>query len=586
MRPAVQGGQAPSLLSSARLSDQDLASIAEARALLRRTRKAFEAFRAFDQARVDRIVHAGVEAGYGSASRLAELAVEETRIGSVVGKTAKNRFATRGLWAAVRGMRTCGILSEDPRRGLMEVAHPFGVVAAIIPTTNPTSTALFKALICLKSRNGMVASPHPRAARCIAESVRVIHDAAVDAGAPRDIVTCLTAVSLEGTQELMRHAETDVILATGGSGLVKEAYSSGKPAFGVGPGNVPVYVDRSADVAFTARCLVDSKTFDNGTICASEQAIVADRPIAERLLTELKARGCHVCTPAEVKQLDRIVLHRGGMNPAIVGLSAHAVAALAGFDVPPRTTVLIAPTGGVGPEFPVSHEKLCPLLAWYEVDGHEEGCRRSLEVLRYGGLGHTLVLHGKDEAVLRAFALEKPVNRLVVNSPSSQGAVGFTTELFPSMTLGCGSFGGNITSDNIGPQHLLNIKRVARAKPSYVDGTLTDEFPYLPPIASADSAPAASPWDVPFGLGVGNDPHGCVGHDTPSGGADRSAPGRPPENPARTFRPAGAFSRDDLRGIIAARLKEGAAARPSPPAGGAVAPSAPKSPPAGAGDAY
>ncbi len=566
--------------------DQDLASIAEARALLRRTRKAFEAFRAFDQARVDRIVHAGVEAGYGSASRLAELAVEETRIGSVVGKTAKNRFATRGLWAAVRGMRTCGILSEDPRRGLMEVAHPFGVVAAIIPTTNPTSTALFKALICLKSRNGMVASPHPRAARCIAESVRVIHDAAVEAGAPRDIVTCLTAVSLEGTQELMRHAETDVILATGGSGLVKEAYSSGKPAFGVGPGNVPVYVDRSADVAFTARCLVDSKTFDNGTICASEQAIVADRPIAERLLAELKARGCHVCTPAEVKQLDRIVLHRGGMNPAIVGLSAHAVAALAGFGVPPRTTVLIAPTGGVGPEFPVSHEKLCPLLAWYEVDGHEEGCRRSLEVLRYGGLGHTLVLHGKDEAVLRAFALEKPVNRLVVNSPSSQGAVGFTTELFPSMTLGCGSFGGNITSDNIGPQHLLNIKRVARAKPSYVDGTLTDEFPYLPPIASADAAPAASPWDVPFGLGVGNDPHGCVGHDTPSGGVDRSASGRPPENPARTFRPAGAFSRDDLRGIIAARLKEGAAARPSPPAGGAVAPSAPKSPPAGAGDAY
>jgi acyl-CoA reductase-like NAD-dependent aldehyde dehydrogenase len=558
------------------LTDSDLASIADARALLGRARKAFEAYRGFDQARVDRIVHAAVEAGYGAARRLAEMAVEETRLGTIPGKTAKNRFATRGLWAAIRGMRTCGILSEDPVRGVTEVAHPFGVVAAIIPTTNPTSTALFKALICLKSRNAMVASPHPRAARCIAESIRVIAEAATAAGAPADLVSCMTAVALEGTQELMRHRETDVILATGGSGLVKEAYSSGKPAFGVGPGNVPVYVDRSADPAFTARCLVDSKTFDHGTICASEQAVVADRPIAARLLEELRRRGAYVCGADEVKKLDRVVLHRGGMNPAIVGLSAYAVAALAGFAVPEATTVLIAPAHGVGPEHPVSHEKLCPLLAWYEVDGHEEGCRRALEILRYGGLGHTLVLHGRDEAILRAFALEKPVNRLVVNSPSSQGAVGFTTELFPSMTLGCGSFGGNITSDNIGPQHLLNIKRVARAKPSYVDGSLTDEFPYLPPVSAADAAPTASPWEAPFRARPGAE----------SAFATSAAEARPPENPARSFRPAGAFSRDDLRSIIAAKLGEGAAARPSPPAGGAAASPASKTPSAGAGDAY
>lgn len=570
------------MVISVRLLDLDLASIAEARALLKRTRAAFDVYRTFDQRRVDRVVYAAVEAGYGSARRLAELAVEESKLGTVVGKTAKNRFATRGLWAAIRGMKTCGILSEDPARGLMEVAHPFGVVAAVIPTTNPTSTALFKALICLKSRNGMVASPHPRAARCIAESVRVVHDAAVEAGAPRDIVTCMTAVSLEGTQALMRHDGTDCILATGGSALVKEAYSSGKPAFGVGPGNVPVFVDRSADVAHAARCLVDSKTFDNGTICASEQAVVADRPIADKLLDELRRRGAHVCSADEVKKLDRIVLHRGGMNPAIVGLSAQAVAKLAGFDVPAATTVLIAPTAGVGPEFPTSHETLCPLLAWYVVDGHEEGCRRCLEVLRYGGLGHTLVLHGTDEAVLRAFALEKPVNRMVVNSPSSQGAVGFTTELFPSMTLGCGSFGGNITSDNIGPQHLLNVKRVARVKPAYRDGTFSDEFPHLPPVDAGAGCPTASPWDAPFGLGAAGE-NACF---SPGAGRETAPAAPPPENPARTFRPAGAFSREALRGIIAAELGRGPGGRPNPPAAEAPPPATPRSKPAGSGDAY
>jgi acyl-CoA reductase-like NAD-dependent aldehyde dehydrogenase len=516
--------------------DQDLASIAEARSLLERTRKAFERFKTFDQARIDRITYAAVEAGYGAAERLARLAVEETGIGHVPGKTAKNRFSTRGLWAAIRGLKTCGIVSEDADSGVLEVADPFGVVAAIIPTTNPTSTALFKAIICLKSRNGMVASPHPRSVRCVSESIKVVMEAAASAGAPTDILTCMTTISLEGTQALMRHDSCDLILATGGSALVHEAYSSGKPAFGVGPGNVPAYVDRSADAAYAARCLVESQTFDNGTICSSEQAIVCDRPIADRLVAELRARKCHFCSPEEVKRLEAIVMRGKLMNPDIVGLAAPRVARAAGFSVPEDTTVLIAPYEGVGREHPLSHEKLCPLLVMYVVDGWEAGCRKCIEVLRYGGLGHTLGLHCEDEAVIRAFAIEKPVNRIVVNSPTSQGAVGFTTRLFPSMTLGCGSFGGNITSDNIGPQHLLNIKRVGRVRPEYRDGRMTDEFPHLPP--DGEGRPAASPWSEQRETRESSVPE-------PAQQAPRLA------NPARI-----PFSREEVRGIIATRLKE------------------------------
>jgi acyl-CoA reductase-like NAD-dependent aldehyde dehydrogenase len=509
--------------------DPDLASIAEARSLLKRTRAAFERFRTFDQTKVDRIAYAAVEAGYGAAARLAQLAVEETGMGRVDGKTAKNRFSTRGLWAAIRGMKTCGIVSEDRVRGIIEVADPFGVVAAIIPTTNPTSTALFKAIICLKSRNGMVASPHPRSVRCVAESIRVVREAIASAGAPPDVVTCMTAVTLEGTQALMKHDECDLILATGGSALVHEAYSSGKPAFGVGPGNVPAYVDRSADVAHAARCLVESQTFDNGTICSSEQSIVCDRPVADALLRELRARKCHVCSPEEVRKLEGIVLRGRTMNPDVVGLPASRVASMAGFPVPDETTVLVAPYEGVGREHPLSHEKLCPLLAWYVVDGWEEGCRRCIEVLRYGGMGHTLGLHCRDEDVIRAFAIEKPVNRLVINSPTSQGAVGYTTNLFPSMTLGCGSFGGNISSDNIGPQHLLNVKRAAFVRADYADGTASEEFPHLPPCgADAEAAARGAP-----------------------GACEAADPARRPRlaNPARI-----PFSRGEVRGIIATRL--------------------------------
>ncbi len=476
--------------------DRDLASRQQARDLVAVTRSAFERYRTFDQGSVDRICHAVVEAGYREAERLARMAVEETDIGKVASKKAKNEFATRGLWRGIRDMATCGLVGRDPARGVDEYADPFGVVAAIIPTTNPTSTALFKAIICLKSRNGMVTSPHPRAVGCIRESIRVVMDAAVAAGAPEGLITCMDQVSLDGTEELMKHPNVDLILATGGSGLVRAAYSSGKPAFGVGPGNSPSYVDRSADLDHAARCIVDSQTFDNGTICSSEQSLVLDRPIRDGFLTAMKARGAHLCTPDEAELLEKIVMKGRGMNPDIVGKDPWRLAEMAGFQVPRDTTVLLAHCAGVGFEFPLSIEKLSPILSVFVEDGWEKGCKRCLEILALGGMGHTLSIHCRDEAIIREFAEKKPVNRILVNSPSSQGAVGFTTNLFPSMTLGCGSFGGNITSDNISPLHLLNIKRLARVKPEYDDPSWTGAFEDAGPSGSAPvgDAPRSDIW--------------------------------------------------------------------------------------------
>ncbi|MFT7616974.1 MAG: acetaldehyde dehydrogenase (acetylating) [Planctomycetota bacterium] len=469
----------------------DLDSRIQARELLHRGRAAFDVLRRFSQQDVDRICYAMVEAGYRASEQLAKMAVEESGFGTVPGKIAKNRFSTRGLWAHIRDMKTCGLIRSDEGRGVFEYGDPFGVIAAIIPTTNPTSTAMFKAIISVKSRNAMVTSPHPRAVGCINESIRILHEAAVAAGAPRDLITCMDKVSLDGTDELMRHEQTDLILATGGAGLVRAAYSSGKPAFGVGPGNSPAWIDRSADLSKAARCLVDSQTFDNGTICASEQSLVIDRPIREAFLAEMRRRKAHHCSAGEAEALAKIVSVRGGMNPKIVGLAPSRLAQMAGFSVPDDTTILLADCQGVGREYPLSIEKLCPILSMFTADGWKEGCERCLEVLRFGGMGHTLAIHCTDEGIIREFAEKKPVNRLVVNSPSSQGAVGFTTNLAPSMTLGCGSFGGNITSDNIGPMHLLNIKRLAYVVPEYDSPDWGQEFPDVGPAGSSAPTPRA-----------------------------------------------------------------------------------------------
>ncbi len=441
--------------------DPDLRALQEVRDLVGRAHAACEQIHAYDQARIDRVCKAMAEAGAAAAHDLARTAVEETGIGRVHYKVLKNLFGSEGIWSSIKDERTVGIIGRDDRNGVIEVATPVGVVAGIVPTTNPTSTALGKALIAVKGKNAIVFSPHPRSRRCIGETVEVLRRAIERAGAPPDLVCALSNPTIESTGALMKHPQVAIILATGGAGLVEAAYSSGKPAYGVGPGNVPCYIDRSADVQDAARWIVASQSFDNGTLCCSEQGLVVDRPIAERLLGELKRRGAYVCNEDEIAKLARVCNRGGHMHPDVVGLDPWRVAEKCGFSVARSTSVLLAPQGGIGPEWPLSIEILCPLLSVHVVDGWEQGCRASIDMLRFGGLGHTMAVWARDEQVLERFYLEKPANRIVVNGPASEGAVGYSTGLVPSMSLGCGPQAGNITSDNISAKHLINVKRVA-----------------------------------------------------------------------------------------------------------------------------
>lgn len=449
--------------------DRDLVTIQEVRDLLRRASAAQKLFLQFDQESVDRVTKAMVEAGVRASRSLANQAVEETGYGRADSKTLKNLFSTEVLWESIKDLKTCGIVRRDDTNGLWEVAVPYGIVASIIPTTNPTSTALYKAIISVKARNATVMSPHPRSVRCVRETCRILNEAAVRAGAPDGLVLCISAPSLEATKELMSHPLTDVILATGGSALVKAAYSSGKPAYGVGPGNVPVYIEKTADIAHAVKCIISSQTFDWGTICASEQAVVVDEAIANDTLAEFRRRGAHFCNEEETRALERICIKGELMNPEIVGMQPSRLAAKAGFVVPENTTVLLAPQGGIGPKFPLSREILTPLLAWYTSKNWRDGCEKCIQILEFGGDGHTMGVHTRSEEVVTAFALEKPANRILLNCPTSQGAVGFATNLEASMTLGCGPMGRNISSDNITVRHLINLKRVAAIRPDYWD---------------------------------------------------------------------------------------------------------------------
>ena len=441
--------------------DPDLRALQEMRDQVAHAKAAVLEVADYTQEDVDRLCQAMCDAGAAAAFDLARLAVEETAMGRVHDKVLKNLLGSEGVWDSIRDERTVGIISRDEARGLLDVATPVGVIAGVIPTTNPTSTALFKSLISVKGRNAIVISPHPRAKRCIGETVEVLRRAIERAGGPPDLVCCLSDPTIESTGALMRHRDVAIILSTGGTGLVKAAYSSGKPAYGVGPGNVPAYVDRSADLVGAAEALISSQSFDNATLCCSEQALVLDRPIAERMLSELAARGAHLCSPDETRMLEDHCVREGHMNPDVVGQDPERIAALAGFHVPSSTALLLAHQAGVGPEHPLSIEILCPLLSVHVVDGWQEGCATCKATLHFGGLGHTLVIHAEDEQVLDAFFLQKPASRIVVNGPSSMGAVGFSTHLMPSMSLGCGPQAGNITSDNITARHLINLKRVA-----------------------------------------------------------------------------------------------------------------------------
>ncbi|MBA3805453.1 MAG: aldehyde dehydrogenase family protein, partial [Acidobacteria bacterium] len=440
--------------------DKDLVSVQQARDLVEAAHRAQVELARFDQARIDRICEAMARAALRESARLGAMAVEETGMGIADDKREKNRFASEDVWNYFRNVRTVGIVSES--KDVVEIASPRGVVCGIIPSTNPTSTAIFKCLISIKSRNAIVLSPHPSAARCINESVKVVRDAAIKEGLPKDAIGCMTTATIEGTESLMKHKQTAVILATGGIGLVRAAYSSGKPAFGVGPGNVPVFVERTADVAKAVQDILTGKCFDNGTICASEQAVICDAPIEREVREQFKAQGGHFLSASEADQLAKVVATpQRSLNPAIVGKAVEVIAKLAGLSVPPGTRCLMADVGGVGREYPLSMEKLSPILAFYVEDGLERGAARCFEVLSYGGMGHTAGIHTRSREAAVSYGNEMPASRVTVNTPTTHGAIGFSTALPPSMTLGCGSWGGNVTSDNVSPLHLMDIKRVA-----------------------------------------------------------------------------------------------------------------------------
>lgn len=475
--------------------DKDLASIQEARDMLRTAETAGRQLLEMDQSHIDQICANMAAKGEQAAERLARMAVDETGFGRYEDKVVKNRFATRDLWEYIRDMKTCDVINYDADKRLYEIAVPMGTVAGIVPSTNPTSTAMYKAIIALKSRNPIIISPHPGAAGSIIEASRIMAEAAVSAGAPRNSVQCITQPTLGGTMELMRSSQTGVILATGGSGLVKSAYSSGRPAYGVGPGNVPAYIEKSANVPKAVADIAAGKSFDNGTVCASEQSVIVDRVVNSQVMDEFRKNNAYFCDSREKQLLEKLMINeKKQLNHAIVGKSPQWLAEQAGFSVPKNIRLLVALMEKVGPEDPLSLEKLSPVLTYYQVQNWEEGCTRAIEVLKYGGIGHSMSIHSANPDIIMEFALKKPAMRILANTSSTHGAIGYTTGLAPSMTLGCGTWGGSITTDNVDPLHLVNIKRLAYETRSLWDEKPTaqtgwrydEEYRYRPP-AQEDS---------------------------------------------------------------------------------------------------
>jgi len=470
------------------MGDSDLISQQEARDAVDAAFGAFGTLSTFDQDRINSICEAMAGAALADSAHLGKLAHEETGFGKAEDKREKNRFAAEDVWSYFKGLKTVGVVSDNG--SVVEIASPRGVVAAIIPSTNPTSTAIFKIIIAIKSRNSIVLSPHPSAAKCIAETTRIMKDAGIKAGLPPEAIHCLSTSTIEGTETLMKHKKTAVILATGGIGLVRAAYSSGKPAFGVGPGNVPVFIERTADVSKAVSDILTGTCFDNGTICASEQSVVVDAPIENEVREQFKAQGGHFLSAADADKVAAVLLTpQRTLNAAIVGRSAQHIADLAGVAIPTGTRCLLADCAGVGRDFPWSIEKLSPTLAFFVVDGIEQGASRCDEILHFGGMGHTAGMHTRDRETAVRYGEKMPASRVVINSPTTHGAIGFSTDLPPSMTLGCGSWGGNVTSDNVSPIHLLDIKRVAfETKPINAPKPST-----RPTVNSAPAAPSHRP---------------------------------------------------------------------------------------------
>lgn len=442
--------------------DKDLRSIQEARDLMKKARIAQKALSAYSQNQIDQLVKAIADACIAQVVPLAKMAQKETGFGKWEDKVLKNLLGSKVVYEYTKKLKTIGVLNEDKVNRIIEVAVPVGVVVALIPSTNPTSTTMYKTLISLKSGNSIVISPHPNAKECIFETVKIMQKAAVEFGAPDNIIQVVTTPTLQATDELMKNKDTGIILATGGEAMVHAAYSSGNPALGVGPGNGPAYIEKTADITLTIKRIVDSKTFDNGTICASEQSIITDDCIKTNVINEMKKKHCYFMSKEESDKVSRFIMRANNtMNPAIVGKSALTIAEMAGIIVPKDTLILVTEYSAIGKESPYSREKLCPILAFFTVINWEEACDKAIQLLENEGTGHTMTIHSNDENIIYEFAKKKPVSRLLVNTPASLGGVGATTNLAPALTLGCGAIGGSATSDNVGPMNLLNIRRTA-----------------------------------------------------------------------------------------------------------------------------
>ena len=445
------------------LYDKDLLSMQEVRELVGAAKKAQSELAQMSQEQVDHIVKAIAEAGVRNALRLAQMANEDTGFGIVKDKVIKNVFASRGVYEYIKDLKTVGEVARDDVKKVRTIAVPVGVIAGLLPSTNPTSTALDNAEIAIKAGNAIVFSPHPSALRCILETVKVIRQAISEAGGNEDLVSCITIPTMEATDNLMRHRDVTMILATGGSAMVRAAYMSGTPAIGVGPGNGPAYLEKTCDLPLAVKRVLDSKTFDNGLICASEQSIICDEDRADAVRAEMERQGAYFLSDEECDKLGKYILRANGtMNPEIVGRSVERICKLAGLDkVPAGKRVLVARETGVGRGHPYSNEKLAPILAFFTAKDYTEVCERVCELLHYEGAGHTFSIHTKDDKMVDYFARRVPASRIIVNTPSALGGIGSTTGLMPALTLGCGAVGGSATSENVGPMQLLNLRHVA-----------------------------------------------------------------------------------------------------------------------------
>ncbi len=445
-----------------KLIDKDLLSVQEVREKVSAAKAAQEQLANMSQAEIDRIIKHIANAGVRNALRLAQMANEDTGFGIVNDKVIKNVLGSRGVYDAVKDMKTIGEIARDDAQKIKTIAVPVGVVAGIIPSTNPTSTVLYKAIISIKAGNSIVISPHPGALRCILETVKVIRQAIAEAGACEDLVTCITIPTVQAIDGLMKHRDIALILATGGSAMVRSAYSSGTPAIGVGPGNGPAFIERTADIKLAVKRIMDSKTFDNGTICASEQSVICEEDMKDIVIAEMKAQGAYFLNEEESRKLGSFILRANGtMNPEIVGRSVQTIANLAGLSIPQDRRVIVAFEDGVGRGHPYSNEKLAPILGFYTGKDYKEICDTCSTILHYEGAGHTFSMHTNNDEIVDYFSKRIPASRICVNTPSALGGVGASTGLFPAFTLGCGAIGGSATSENVSPMELINVKKVA-----------------------------------------------------------------------------------------------------------------------------